>query len=150
MSFRRFVWLAGLGVVVLLALGLCTILPYLVPLFLTFWLVGLAADIYSTWRMYLLEPGKFPENESNVFFVPLYKRFGFKKSIPPFLALVEFPRLVFVALVCTPLVGAWLGLESSPLVGLGVATAAQGYVHLCAWRVNNCFVGAKKGPADVY
>lgn len=129
-----------------MALWSCTVFPSLVLFLLAFWVTGLAMDIRSTWRMHRLEPEKFPENESNIFFVPLYKRFGFKRSIPLFLAIVELPRLVFVSLVGAPLVGAALALSSSPLVGLGVAAAAQGYAHFTGWRVNCRFVAAKKEP----
>lgn len=145
MSPGRFARFAGLVVAILFSLGLGTFSPYLVPLFLAFWLAAFSMDVHSTWRVYRLEPEKFAENESNAFFVALYKKLGFKGSIPAFFVLVELPRFVLIALVCAPLVGASLSLSTSPFVGLGVAAAAQGYAHLDGWRVNSCFVAAKKG-----
>jgi len=53
----------------------------------------------------LLDPGSFPENESNVLFVAFYKKLGFRGAVAAFLALGEIPRLVFIGLFLAPLVG---------------------------------------------
>lgn len=143
---RRFARLVGLAVAVFLSLRLGTSFPQLVILFLALWILALSLDVFSTWRMYLLEPEKFSENESNVWFVALYGRLGFKGSVPPFLVLVEAPRFVVVALVCAPIMGAFLSLNVSYFAGAGVAAAAQGYAHFDGWRANRTFLSSKKGP----
>lgn len=144
----RSIRLVGFTATTLLALWLGTLLPQLVALFLAVWMLALFLDILSTWRMYLLEPKRFSDNESNMWFVVLYERLGFMKSVPLFLALVEIPRFVLVAFFCAPLIGALLSLSTSYSVGVGVAAAAQGYAHFDGWRVNRAFLSSKKGPVN--
>lgn len=121
---------------ILVSLWIVVCLPFLAPLLLTLWVAVVYLDVRSTWRIYRFEPEKFSNIESNVFFVALYERLGFKKSVPAFLALVEIPRFVFIALFLAPLVGAALSLNVSYFTGVGVAAAAQGYAHLYGWRAN--------------
>lgn len=98
-----------------------------------FWALCLSLDLYTTWRFYKQDQGRFRSAERNRAFGLLAEKFSFPVAAVAFITLVEIPFTAFLTFTLIPPVYTYLcGLNGKPLAYLSVGLAMTGFLHLQA------------------
>ena len=133
--------LIGFGLPILLCLS--SLFELAGSAFLIFWLFSFAFDVYTTWRFYMDDLGKFESRELSAMFKRLNAKLGFKKAIFVFALAVEAPAGLLISLVGAPAVAETVGVHSTSAC-LAAGFGLLGFIHLYA-AVRNLAIEASEG-----
>jgi len=133
--------LAGFGLPILLCLS--SLSEPAGSAFLIFWLSSFAFDVYSTWRFYVDDPGKFESRELSAMFKRLNAKLGFKKAVLAFALAVEVPAGLLISFVGATAVAETIGVRSTAAC-LAAGFGLLGFIHLYA-AVRNLAIEAAEG-----
>ena len=132
--------LVGFGLPILLCLS--SIFELAGSAFFPFWLFSFAFDVYTTWRFYTDDPGKFESRELSVAFKRLNAKLGFKKAVLAFAFTVEVPAGLLISFVGAPAVAGTIGVRST-VACLAAGFGLLGFIHLYA-AVRNLAIEASE------
>jgi hypothetical protein len=133
--------LVGFGLPILLCLS--SIFELAGSAFPIFWLFSFAFDVYTTWRFYTDDPGKFESRELSATFKRLNVKLGFKKAVLAFAFTVEVPAGLLISFVGAPAVAGTIGVRSTAAC-LAAGFGLLGFIHLYA-AVRNLAIEASEG-----
>jgi hypothetical protein len=133
--------LVGFGLPILLCLSSLSEPASLA--FLIFWLFSFAFDVYTTWRFYMDDPGKFESRELSAMFKRLNAKLGFEKAVFVFILAVEIPAGLLISFVGAPAVAGTIRVRSTAAC-LAAGFGLLGFIHLYA-AVRNLAIEASEG-----
>lgn len=120
--------------VLLATLHIC---PMALSFYIILWVTGLSLDVYSTWRFYKDDPGRFHLREASLVLKRFYRSLGFWRGVAATILLMDGLAVLLLSIVCIPVAARVTGVD----VGcwswnVASAMALAGLIHLLGATYN--------------